>query len=225
LHSGVTRMKPSSPAIFAAQACARSSWPVPTFDNDKEASAIIDGPVGKQLFDKLAAKGVVGTAFGFRHLHNSKHPINKMEDIQGLKLRVIRSPVYVDLAGALGANPVAMAFSEVYGAMGSKAIDGMTNTALITSSMKAYAEGVRSRRAACCLPDHRLAEAQVAVLPSCGPSAAQSRSAFRNSETSGGLLISGQFRRSSRPRGWRSRTAAPRPRTALATARVPNAVP
>jgi len=111
------------------------------FDNDKEASAIIDGPVGKQMFDKLAAKGVVGmpiSAFGFRHLHNSKRPINKVEDIQGLKLRVIQSPVYVDLMGALGANPVAMSFTEVYNAMEQKAIDGMTNTALIASSMKAY---------------------------------------------------------------------------------------
>ncbi|WP_431121074.1 DctP family TRAP transporter solute-binding subunit [Variovorax paradoxus] len=110
-------------------------------DNDKEASSLIDGPVGKQMFDKLAAKGVVGmpiSAFGFRHLHNSKRPINKAEDIQGLKLRVIQSPVYVDLMGALGANPVAMSFTEVYNAMEQKAIDGMTNTALIASSMKAY---------------------------------------------------------------------------------------
>lgn len=110
-------------------------------DNDKEASGLIDGPVGKQMFDKLAAKGVVGmpvSAFGFRHLHNSKRPINKAEDIQGLKLRVIQSPVYVDLMGALGANPVAMSFTEVYNAMEQKAIDGMTNTALIASSMKAY---------------------------------------------------------------------------------------
>lgn len=111
------------------------------FDNEKEASGLIDGPVGKQMFDKLAAKGVVGmpiSAFGFRHLHNSKRPINKAEDVQGLKLRVIQSPVYVDLMGALGANPVAMSFTEVYNAMEQKAIDGMTNTALIASSMKAY---------------------------------------------------------------------------------------
>ena len=111
------------------------------FDNEKEASALIDGPVGKQMFDKLAAKGVIGmpiSAFGFRHLHNSKRPVNKAEDIQGLKLRVIQSPVYVDLMGALGTNPVAMSFTEVYNAMEQKAVDGMTNTALIASSMKAY---------------------------------------------------------------------------------------
>jgi tripartite ATP-independent transporter DctP family solute receptor len=111
------------------------------FDTDKEASAIIDGPVGKQIFDKLATKGVIGmpiSAYGFRHLHNSKRPINKVEDIQGLKIRVIQSPVYVDLMTALGANPVPMPFTEVYTAMEQGAIDGMTNTAIITSSMKAY---------------------------------------------------------------------------------------
>lgn len=111
------------------------------FDNDREASAVIDGPVGKQLFDQLATtKGIVGmpiSAFGFRHLHNSKRPIEKAEDVAGLKLRVIQSPMYVDLMGTMGANPVAMSFTEVYNAMEQKAIDGMTNTALIADSMKA----------------------------------------------------------------------------------------
>lgn len=111
------------------------------FNSDKEASSVIDGPVGRQIFDKLAAKGVIGmpiSAFGFRHLHNSKRPITRMEDVQGLKIRIIQSPVYVDLVSALGANPVPMPFTEVYTAMEQKAIDGMTNTALIASSMKSY---------------------------------------------------------------------------------------
>lgn len=112
------------------------------FDNEQEASAVIDGAAGKQVFDQLAAsKGIVGmplSAFGFRHLHNSKRPITRAEDVQGLKLRVIQSPMYVELMGAMGANPVAMSFTEVYTAMDQKAIDGMTNTALITDSMKAY---------------------------------------------------------------------------------------
>ena len=112
------------------------------FDNEKEASAVIDGAAGKQIFDNLTAtKGIVGmpiSAFGFRHLHNSKRPVEKADDIQGLKLRVIQSPMYVELMGAMGANPVAMSFTEVYTAMDQKAIDGMTNTALIADSMKAY---------------------------------------------------------------------------------------
>jgi tripartite ATP-independent transporter DctP family solute receptor len=111
------------------------------FDNEKEASDLIDGPVGKDLFGKLAAKGLIGmpiSAYGFRHLHNSKRPVNKLEDINGLKLRVIQSPVYVDFVKGLGGNPVPMSFTEVYTAMEQKAIDGMTNTGLIASSMKSY---------------------------------------------------------------------------------------
>jgi tripartite ATP-independent transporter DctP family solute receptor len=111
------------------------------FDTDREAAAVLDGPVGKQIFDLLAEKGVVGmpiSAYGFRHLHNSKRPINKMEDIQGLKLRILQSPIYVDIMTSLGANPVPMSFTEVYTAMEQKAIDGMTNIAIIASSMKAY---------------------------------------------------------------------------------------
>lgn len=110
------------------------------FDNEKEASAIIDGPVGKEIFDKLVPKGLVGmpiSAYGFRHLHNSKRPVNKLEDISGLKLRVIQNAIYLDFTKALNANPVAMSFTEVYNAMEQKAVDGMTNTALIAASMKA----------------------------------------------------------------------------------------
>ena len=111
------------------------------FDSDKEAYAVMDGPVGKQMFDLLAQKGVIGmpiSAYGFRHLHNSKRPINRMEDVQGLKIRVLQTPLYVDIATNLGANPVPMSFTEVYSAMDSKAIDGMTNIPIIASSMKAY---------------------------------------------------------------------------------------
>jgi TRAP-type transport system periplasmic protein len=111
------------------------------FDNDKEASAVIDGPVGKQIFDTLATKGLIGmpiSAYGFRQLTNNKHPVNKIEDMRGLKLRVMQSPFYVDFINAVGSNAVALSFTEVYNAMETKIIDGMTNTALIASTMKVY---------------------------------------------------------------------------------------
>ena len=65
------------------------------FDNFKEADAVLDGPVGKRLLDKLPAKGLVGLSYwdhGFRILTNSRRPVSKMEDIQGLKVRVSRFP-------------------------------------------------------------------------------------------------------------------------------------
>jgi hypothetical protein len=60
---------------------------------------VVDGPFGKQLHAKLEEKGLVGLAYyelGFRELTNSKRPITKVEDIAGLKLRVIPNPINVD---------------------------------------------------------------------------------------------------------------------------------
>src|SRR5690606_13303455 len=88
------------------------------FNNVQEANAIADGPIGQKLAQDLQAQGVVNLGLwdlGFRHITNSRRPITKIEDIQGLKLRVIGSPIYVELFTALGANPVPMTFGEVYG--------------------------------------------------------------------------------------------------------------
>jgi Bacterial extracellular solute-binding protein, family 7 len=90
------------------------------FANEKEVDAVVDGPVGAQLYDKLASKGLVGLCFwenGFRHVTNSKRPITKAEDLKGLKIRTMQNPVYVDLFNTLGANAVPMAWPEVYGAL------------------------------------------------------------------------------------------------------------
>ena len=63
--------------------------------------------------EKLPAKGIVGLAYpelGFRHIHNSKRPVTKLEDLQGLKIRVIQTPVYIDTLNALGANATPLPF-------------------------------------------------------------------------------------------------------------------
>ena len=84
-----------------------------SFANEKEADYVLDGPVGKKLIDMLPAKNLIGLAYmdqGFRSITNSKRPINKLEDIQGLKIRTIQNPLYVDMLNTLGANAVPMAF-------------------------------------------------------------------------------------------------------------------
>ena len=75
------------------------------FNNVAEADAVVDGPVGKALIDQLPAKGLIGLAFweyGFRNLSNSKRPVTKLEDLQGLKIRVVQAPIYIDTFNALG---------------------------------------------------------------------------------------------------------------------------
>jgi len=109
------------------------------FANEKESDAICDGPVGQRLHKELEAKGVVGLAYwelGYRQITNSKRALSKVEDIEGLKLRVIPNPINIDWVKALGANPTPMPFPEVYGAMESKAIDGHENPISVIAANK-----------------------------------------------------------------------------------------
>ncbi len=109
------------------------------FGDAKEADAILDGPIGKTLADKLPEKGLVHLAYfdlGFRNVTNSKRPIRTIDDIKGLKIRVIQSPIYIDTFSALGANPVPMPFPEVYTALEQKTIDGQENPFTVIEANK-----------------------------------------------------------------------------------------
>jgi tripartite ATP-independent transporter DctP family solute receptor len=100
------------------------------FNDAREADQVVDGPVGRKLLDKLPEKGLVGLAYwenGFRSITNSKRPITKWEDLQGLKMRSIQIPIFLDIYNTLGANPVPLAFTELYPALESKAVDGQDN--------------------------------------------------------------------------------------------------
>ena len=109
------------------------------FNDAREAYAVSDGPVGKRLLNGLADHGLVGLGIwdlGFRNMTNSRRPISGVQDFQGLKIRVIAAPVYIEMFKTLGANPVPMTFGEVYGALESKAIDGQDNPVGVIQSAK-----------------------------------------------------------------------------------------
>ena len=111
------------------------------FRNGKEADAVFDGPVGKKLMDRMPQAGMIGLAFwenGFRHVTNSRHPINKVEDFAGLKMRVLQNPLMIDLFSTLGSNAVPMPFPEVYSGLESKAVDGQENPFATILSSKFY---------------------------------------------------------------------------------------
>ncbi len=109
--------------------------------NFKQADAMLDGPLGKQLTAKLPEKGLVALAFwdlGFRNVTNSKRPITKGEDLEGIKLRVIPNPVFLDTFKTFKANPLPLPFAELYNALESKAVDGQENPFAVILSNKFY---------------------------------------------------------------------------------------
>ncbi|NYT65651.1 TRAP transporter substrate-binding protein [Alcaligenaceae bacterium] len=107
------------------------------FQTVEEADAVVDGPVGQILLDKFSDKNLVGLCYwdyGFRQVTNSKHPIEKLEDFSGLKLRTLQNRIYIDTFKALGANPLPLPYPETYTALESKAIDGQESAYLVTKS-------------------------------------------------------------------------------------------
>ena len=111
------------------------------FNNEKEADAVLDGPFGQKLAAKLQDTGLVGLVYwenGFRNLTNTKRPVTKMEDMQGIKLRVMQNPVYIDMFNSFGANAVPLPFSELFTALETKTVDGQENPVNTIQSSKFY---------------------------------------------------------------------------------------
>jgi TRAP-type transport system periplasmic protein len=107
----------------------------------EQADALLDGPLGTALLAKLPEKDLIGLAFwdlGFRNVTNSRRPITKGEDLDGIKLRVIPNPVYLETFKTFGANPVPMSFSELYSALETRAVDGQENPFSVILSNKFY---------------------------------------------------------------------------------------
>jgi tripartite ATP-independent transporter DctP family solute receptor len=111
------------------------------FQDEKETDAVLDGPFGMMLNEKLMAHRLVGLAYyedGFKHMTNSKRPITKWEDVAGLKFRVFPSPILLDVFNRLDSNPVPMPFTELYQALEQKAVDGMEGSLATVESSRLF---------------------------------------------------------------------------------------
>jgi tripartite ATP-independent transporter DctP family solute receptor len=109
------------------------------FNNETEAEKVLDGPVGQKLLEKLPAKGLIGLAYwenGFFNATNSKHPINRVEDFQGLKFRAIQAKISQETVKALGANPVPLAVPELYTALETRTVDGQGTPTAVIAALK-----------------------------------------------------------------------------------------
>ncbi len=111
---------------------------VSTFE---QAEALGQGAFGKAMLETLPEKELIGLGYwglGFRNATNSSRPIAKLEDFSGLKLRVIPNPVYLETFKALKANPVPMAFGELYTALENRTVDGQENPYSVILSNKFF---------------------------------------------------------------------------------------
>jgi len=103
------------------------------FKNVTHAQKMMDGEIGQELLGKITAHpsaGLVALCWmdaGARSIYNTKKPVKAIEDLKGLKIRVIGNPIFIDMVNALGANGIAMGYDQVFSALQTGVIDGAEN--------------------------------------------------------------------------------------------------
>ena len=100
------------------------------FKNTEHMHHVMDGPVGDDILKAFEPHGYVGLAFydgGSRSFYNKVKPIKSIDDLKGMKVRVMQSDIFVDMMTALGANATPMPYGEVYSAIQTGVIDGAEN--------------------------------------------------------------------------------------------------
>jgi len=134
------------------------------FPDRKTAYATLDDPeVQKKIFSYFPKKGFVAigwTENEFRDFTNNKRPVRKPEDIKGLKVRVMNSPVYLDTFKQLGASPVGIPFPEIYNALQTGVIDAQENP-ILTSVLMKFTEVTKNVT----ITNHCLTECIIIVSP------------------------------------------------------------
>ena len=102
------------------------------FRDDAHMEKVIDGPIGDEMLKKLSDSqaNLIGLCWmnaGTRNVYNSKKPIQTVDDLKGLKIRMMGNPVFVDTMNSLGGNGVAMGFDQLINAMQTGVVDGAEN--------------------------------------------------------------------------------------------------
>ncbi|MDP3526253.1 MAG: TRAP transporter substrate-binding protein [Hoeflea sp.] len=142
LRSGTQEMvvTSSSPLVGIPPALGVFDLPF-LFANEQEADAVLDGEFGAFISDMLPELGLINLAYwenGFRNLTNSQRPVEKWEDLQGMKVRVMQNNIFLDTFANMGANATPMAFGEVFSALETKAIDAQENPFVTIDTSKFY---------------------------------------------------------------------------------------
>jgi tripartite ATP-independent transporter DctP family solute receptor len=103
------------------------------FRNTAHMEKVIDGPIGQELLDKVTNNqqaGLVGICWmdaGARNMYDTKRPIKTIDDLKGLKMRVMGNPMFIDMMNSLGGNGVSMGYDQVFSALQTGVVDGAEN--------------------------------------------------------------------------------------------------
>ena len=142
LRQGVIDMAVGSTINWSPQVKQLNLFSLPFLMPDYAAAdALTQGEVGKSLFQTLDKAGVVPLAWGengYREISNSKKAIKSPDDLKGMKIRVVGSPLFLDTFTALGANPTQMSWADAQPAMASSAVDGQENPLSVYMAAKLY---------------------------------------------------------------------------------------
>jgi tripartite ATP-independent transporter DctP family solute receptor len=145
LRQGVIDLAVGSTINWSPQIKELNLFSLPFLMPDYAAiDALTRGPVGERLFQLLAERDVVPLAWGengFREVSNSSRAIRTPEDMRGLKMRVVGSPLFNDTFTALGANPTQMSWADAQPALSTGAVDGQENPLSIFTVAKLHTVG------------------------------------------------------------------------------------
>ncbi len=145
LRQGVIDMAVGSTINWSPQVKELNLFSLPFLMPDYAAvDALTQGQVGKQIFKTLDKSGVVPLAWGengYRELTNSKRAVKSPEDLKGMKIRIVGSPIFSDMFSTLGANPTQMSWADAQPALTSGAVDGQENPLFLFTLLKMQTVG------------------------------------------------------------------------------------
>jgi TRAP-type transport system periplasmic protein len=142
LRGGTIEIVQSGSTTFNGVVGETAALELPFLFRDAEhAYHVLDGKVGQSLLDKLAPYNIQGLAFlenGWREVTNNRHPVRSPEDIKGLKIRTTPNPYHIEAFQLLGANPVPLAYAELYSALETGAVDAQEHPLPVLWAAKFY---------------------------------------------------------------------------------------
>ena len=142
IRQGVIDLAVGSTINWSPQVKELNLFSLPFLMPDYAAmDALTQGEVGKDIFKVIDKAGVMPLAWGengYREISNSKLAIKKPEDLKGLKIRVVGSPLFLDTFTALGANPTQMSWADAQPALATGAVDGQENPMAIYTAAKLH---------------------------------------------------------------------------------------